>query len=132
MTLVDFNKQGESPYWVSKDKFLFENNKVKFWYRIYLTAYTYQPGWNDRYETKYQVLLVVDDESIHPNHNTSLMKEYRFGFFLKETVKRGKLNEADMEKVLTSALKIKIENKIKVDKYQKILGILNGTEFYDY
>ena len=76
--------------------------------------------------------MVVDDESIHPNHNTSLMKEYRFGYFLKETVKRGKFNEADMEKVLTSALKIKIENKIKIDKYQKILGILNGTEFYDY
>lgn len=132
MELSDFKKISECEEYISKERFWFENHKVKFWYRIYLTSYTYQPGWNDRYETKYQVLLVVDDESIHPNHNTSLMKEYRFGYFLKETVKRGKFNEADMEKVLNSALKIKIENKIKVDKYQKILGILNGTEFYDY
>lgn len=132
MELSDFKKISEREEYISKERFWFENHKVKFWHRIYLTAYSYQPGWNDRYETKYQVLLVVDDESIHPNHNTSLMKEYRFGYFLKETVKRGKFNEADMEQVLKSALKIKIENKIKVDKYQKILGILNGTEFYDY
>lgn len=132
MTLADFNKQGESTYWLSKDKFWFENKKVKFWYRLYLTAYTYQPGWGNRYETKYQVILVVDDESIHPNHNTSIMKEYRFGYILKEAVKREAFNELIMEKVLNSALKIKVENKIKVGNYQKILGILNGTKFYDY
>ena len=52
--------------------------------------------------------------------------------FLKEVEKNGKFNENNLEKVLNSALKIKIENKIKVDSYQKIKGIINGTSFYDY
>ena len=42
------------------------------------------------------------------------------------------LSENNLEKVLNSALKSKIENKIKVDSYQKIKGIINGTSFYDY
>ena len=130
MTLQDFIKDEYGNY-TSKGRFCFENDKVKFWYRLYLTSHVFQPGWcADTWETQYQVLLVVDDESIHPNHDTSMFKEYRFGYILKETIKKGKFNEEQLEKILNSALKLKIENIIKVEKYQKILGIINGTSFH--
>ncbi len=133
MTLKDFNKEESfNISYNSKERFWFENDKVGFWYRIYLTSYTYQPGWDDRLETQYQVLLVVDEESIHSNHELSndAWDKIRFGFFLKETIKRGKFSEEYMEKNLNSALKLIIENKIKENRYQKILGIINGTSFY--
>ena len=136
MTLKDFNIEkcsDTSNSYNSKDRFWFENDKVGFWYRIYLTSYTYQPGWDDRRETKYQVILIVDEESIHSSHDLShyaLDRISRFGFLLKETIKRGKFDEEYLEKLLNSALKLKIENKIKVDRYQKILGIINGTRYY--
>ena len=132
MTLQDFIKEEDNKSYNSKEVFWFENKKVGFWYKIYLTSYTYQPDWGGRWETKYQVLIVVDEKSIHPNHSLSnnVWDKIRFGFFLKETIKRGEFNEKDMEKILNSALKLKIENKIKVDNYQKILGIVNGTSFY--
>lgn len=107
MILNDFIKEDNHYSWTSKEKFLFENNKVKFWYKLYLTTYTYQPGWDNRYETKYQVLLVVDDESIHPNHDTGNIKEYRFGYFLKEAVICGEFNESGMEKILNSQVQHK-------------------------
>ena len=132
MTLQDFIKEEDHNAYNSKERFWFENDKVGFWYRIHLNTHTYQPDSSDKWETRYQVLLVVDDESIHSNHERSnnSFDNYRFGFFLKETEKRGKFGEEQLEKVLNSALKIKIENKIKVDRYQKILGIINGTSFY--
>ena len=133
MELSEFKKISEREEYISKERFWFENNKVQFWYRLYLNTHEFQPNWNpSEWKTRYQVLLVVDDESIHENHDTSSMKKYRFGFFLKEVEKNGKFNENNLEKVLNSALKIKIENKIKVDSYQKIKGIINGTSFYDY
>lgn len=133
MTLQeDFNKVEGWDHYKSKERFWFENAKVSFWYRIYLEAHTYQPGWNDEWETRYQVSLIVDEESIHANHVPSgnFFDIIRFGFLLKETTKRGKFNETDAEKIVNSALKLKIENKIKVMAYQKILGIVNGTKFY--
>jgi hypothetical protein len=130
MTLQDFNKDEYGNY-TSKERFWFENDKVKFWYRLYLTTHTYQPGWSDDvWETRYQVLLLVDDESVHENHKECFFPHIEHGFFLKEVEKRGKFSEGNLEKILNSALKLKIENKIKVDKYQKILGILNGEKYY--
>ena len=130
MTLEDFEKRDAFFPYISKERFYFENDKVKFGYRLVMGYHQYQVGWSDNWETLYQVLLLVDDEYIHPNHDTSLLKEIRFSYCLKSVEKRGKFSEEQLEKVLTSALKIKIENKIKVDKYQKILGILNGTIFF--
>lgn len=57
-------------------------------------------------------------------------KEDGLGYFLKEVEKRGRYNEEIMEKLLNSALKLKIENKIKEMAYQKILGLVNGTPYY--
>ena len=107
MELSVFKKISEREEYISKERFWFENNKVQFWYRLYLNTHEFQPNWNpSEWKTRYQVLLVVDDESIHENHDTSSMKEYRFGFFLKEVEKNGKFNENNLEKVLNSALKI--------------------------
>lgn len=131
MTINDFIKKESSYYsYISKERFWFENEKVKFWYRLYLNAHEKEEWGNGYYTTQYQVLLVVDDESIHESNRNASFKEYTCGFFLKEIEKRGKFSEEQFEKVLDSALKIKIDNKIKVEKYQKILGILNGTDYY--
>ena len=131
MTITDFKKEEGFTSYISKEKFLFENDKVKFWYRIYLSTHTYQPTWNaNDWETSYQVLLVVDDESIHEKRKNCFSKEVECGFLLKESNKKGHFDINNAEKVLNSALKVKIENKIKVDKYQKILGIINGDNFF--
>lgn len=131
MTLQDFDKEGNFNHYISKERFWFENKKVGFWYRIYLTSHTYQPDWGDDFWTRYQVLLLVDDESIHENHKSKkFIFPFQRGFFLKEVEKRGEYNEETMEKILNSALKLKIENKIKEEKYQKILGLVNGTSYY--
>ena len=45
MTLQDFDKEGYFNHYISKERFWFENKKVGFWYRIYLTSHTYQPDW---------------------------------------------------------------------------------------
>lgn len=129
MTIDDFTKKDSFNSYTSKERFWFENDKVKFWYRIYLNAHEKEEWGNGVYHTQYQVLLVVDDESIHDNHKDTRFKEYTCGFILKEIEKRGNFSEEQFEKVLDSALKIKIENKIKVEKYQKILGIVNGTNY---
>lgn len=130
MTINDFIKKESSYSYISKERFWFENEKVKFWYRLYLNAHEKEEWGNGYYTTQYQVLLVVDDESIHESNRNASFKEYTCGFSLKEVEKRGRFSEEQFEKVLDSALKIKIENKIKVEKYQKILGILNGTDYY--
>ena len=129
MTLDDFTKKDSSNSYTSKERFWFENDKVKFWYRFYLNAHEKEEWGNGIYNTQYQVLLVVDDESIHESNRNACFKEYTCGFILKEVVKRGRFSEEQLEKVLDSALKIKIENKIKVERYQKILGIVNGTNY---
>ena len=36
MTLNDFTKKDSSNSYTSKERFWFENDKVKFWYRFYL------------------------------------------------------------------------------------------------
>lgn len=131
LTLKDFERNGEYSY-RSIDRYWFENGKVGFfWYRYYLSYHVYQPGWTpDAFETRYTVYLVVDDESIHENHKDARFKEMTCGFCLKSVEKRGLFSEKELEKVLKSALKLKIENKIKVDRYQKILGIVNGGKYY--
>ena len=135
MTLKDFENGNTTNYLcdlISKEKFWFENQKVSFWYRIGLLKHEYQPSWGGEYWTRYQVMLLVDDESLDKTINPS---DYMFptqrGFFLKENEKRGHFNKETMEKILNSALKIKIENKIKMNNNQKITGILNGSDYYD-
>lgn len=142
MTLQDFNLLNQSGNdWVSKDRFWFESNKVSFWYRLYINVFEFQPGWNaDVYNTRYTISLVVDTESIHPNHleehevnKGELLSGFdllSFGYALKQVERKGKRDLLYIDKLIASALKLKIENKIKVDNYQKILGITNGETFY--
>lgn len=144
MTIKDFNKIDDNT-WVSKERFWFENDKVKFWYRWYILTYVYQPEWNANvWKTRYQTLLVVDTESIHEKHRKSGIRKYEksdilssfdiitFGFFFKEVERKGMLEEDYLDKIIVSTLKLKIENKIKVDKYQQIRGIISGNSFFHY
>lgn len=130
MKLNEFDKIGIYEKYMSKERFWFENDKVKFWYRLTLSAYTYQDSVFSGNTTKYQVFLVVDDESVHSRYKDYHFKEVEHGFLLKQDKKRGDFDKEKLEKILNSALKTKIENKIKVDKYQKIKGILEGMDYY--
>lgn len=142
MTLQDFNLLNQyGDDWVSKERFWFENDKVSFWYRLYINVFEFQPGWNpNEYNTRYTIRLVVDTESIHPHHleihelkKGDLISDFdlvSFGFSLKQVERNGRRDLAYIDKLIASALKLKIENKIKVDRYQKILGITNGETFY--
>lgn len=130
MKLNEFDKIGIYEKYMSKERFWFENDKVKFWYRLMLNCHTYQDNVSNNNMTKYQVFLVVDDESVHSRYKVYHFKEVEHGFCLKKVEKTGNFDGQQLEKVLNSALKVKIENKIKVDKYQKIKGILEGTEYH--
>lgn len=132
MTLQDFEKTNDTyPEYISKDRFWYDNDKVKFWYRIVLTCHEYQPTWAaDKYETKYEVYAQVDEESIHENKKCDFDKLFLFGFLLKNNIKKGKFNEEKAEQIINAALNVKIENKIKKDKYQKIIGITTGTNYF--
>lgn len=129
MTLEDFNCVSDNTY-LSKERFWFENDKVAFWYRIRFSTFTSD---DERLanvkNTSYDVIMVVDDESIHENHKDMRLKHHSCGFWLKRVEKRGEPTNEMIEKVLNSALKLKIENIIKKNKYQKIKGIINGTTY---
>lgn len=130
MTLNDFKEYNTNNF-ISKEKFWFENEKVSFWYRIHIVTYVLHIDWHSNIKTKYQILVVVDDDSINEFYRNTLYFPERFGFFMKDVVKDGEFKQETAEKILNSALKLKIENKIKVNNYQKINGILKGTPFYD-
>lgn len=129
MEIKDFKKEGNERY-ISNEIFSFENNIAKFNYRISLIVHTYQDDNSYGNMTRYQVYMIVDDSSVHPNHKDYYFKEREHGFLLKKVEKKGDFNVDVFEKTLNAALKIKIENKIKVDAYQKIKGILSGGEYY--
>ena len=136
MTFEDFEKDSMDGYccdWISKERFWFEGKKTSFWYRIGLIKHEYCPNWDGVVWTRYQVLLMVDDESVHESYKHGYFKNTfptRRGYWLKEKEQKGTFNEDTMMKLVDSALKLKIENKIKENSYQKILGIVNGTTFY--
>ena len=126
MEFKDF-KQIDDYTFLSNERIWFENEKVGFWYRIWLNYWQYIDDYGKQ-QTNYQVKLIVDEESIHPNHKQTeaFSIDFEYGFWLKDVVKSGRFNVEQMEKVLKSALKLKVENIIKKKKYQKILGIVNG------
>lgn len=129
MGLKDFKEEGNKRY-ISNDIFSFDNGTFKFKYRLLLTAHTYQDDTVYGNKTRYQVYLIVEDECIHPNHKEFFFKEVEHGFLLKKVEKKGDFNEEQAEKILDSALKIKVENKIKIKGYEKIKGLLFGTPFF--
>ena len=118
MTLQDFTKDGFD--YLSNDKFLFKNNKFNFFYRLKLSCYELQE-WDKRYKTMYQIWLIVDEKYRYNKNGFSID-----GFIIKEVTKKGKFNEEQAEKVLQSALRLKIENKITGRTKKTIEYILTG------
>lgn len=119
MTLQDFTKDGFD--YLSNDKFLFKNDKFNFYYRLKLSYHEYQEGWDKNYKTMYQIWLIVDEKYQYNKNGFSID-----GFILKEVTKKGKFNEEQAEKVLQSALRLKIENKITGRTRKTIKFILTG------
>lgn len=129
MLITDFTKDKFGDF-ISNDVFYFKNNIVDFYYKWKINAFTYQPGWNDDWNTKYIVSILIDKDSRHENHqNTDYIVEdrlYCFDAQIKE-IKHKKLNDKDLEKIIKGIDKIKIENKIKKNNYEQIKAILNGN-----
>lgn len=119
MTLQNFTKDGFN--YLSNDKFLFKNDKFEFKYKLKLSYNEYQEDWDEKYKTMYQVWLIVDEEYRYNKNGFSID-----GFILKEVTKNGKFNEEDANKVIQSALKLKIENKITGRTKKTIEYILTG------
>ena len=117
MTLQDFTKDGFN--YLSNDKFLFKDDKFEFRYKLKLSYNEYQEGWDKNYKTMYQVWFIVDEEYRH-NKNGIID-----GFILKEVTKNGNFNEEQANKIIQSALGLKMENQIKKNA-KRIKYILTG------
>lgn len=128
MTFKNFNKDGNN--YISKDRFFFENNKVKFSYRYLVRIHVDQPHWDGVDYATYSILLLVDDESIHEKWRNDSTKDIICSYLLREKTYKGNVNEVDFNKSIKGIESLKIENKIKIDKYQQIIGITTGCKFY--
>ena len=117
--------------WCSKERFLFKNDVVEFYYHWVVDIFHYQPGWS-YYNTKYTITILVDKESrceMHKNP-TDFIDDILYSFTIKvEEFINKDYNEKDFQKILKQIDKLKIEPKIKKDKYEKIKAILNGGHF---
>lgn len=128
MEITDIKKypEGCDWWWITKDKFLFDNGKFRFYYRWFLTGFT-KHTWNGYDDTtEYTASLMVDDKYIHESRRNEVTKEQRQPFLFKRVEKRGEFDINILIKTLNSALKLKIEPKIKVNNYKKLKEILNG------
>lgn len=144
MKLEDFDKIPKNDHdflYLSKEKFLYDDGKVKFWYRYLIDHWTFQPGWDKRHDTDFNSYIVVDwDESVHESHKnpekwgpkkvTDSFYLPFFGFHLKTRTVTYCKNpvEKDYEIVAERIDKHRIDTKIKKDKYERIKGIINGYD----
>lgn len=128
MTIEDFNKEGKN--YISKAKYFFENNKVQFWYRYLVRTHIDQPNWDGIDYTTYSILLSIDEESIHERWKKDILKEITCSYLLREKTYKGDIDKTDFNKAIKGIEKLKIESKIKANNYQKIIGIINGCDFY--
>lgn len=111
---------------ISKNCLSYEGNGISFKYRILYKVHTYMDNVK---MTRYLIYMVVDDSSVHERYKDYHFKEIEHGFLLKKVEKRGDFNEETLNKVIESALRLNITNKIKVNGYEKIRGILSGTDY---
>ena len=126
MNINDFTKGYDE--FISNDRFLFENDVVSFYYKWKIQ---YHESSNDGiYKTDYELMLLVDDESIHPNHKDDLFDDVTCSFLAKKTTKREKYNKNVIENLIEKIDDIDIEKIVKKGKYQKIKSIINGESFY--
>ena len=136
MSIKDFNLDDHSKRYTTKERFWFENGVISFWYR-YIISYHEYTDWFGNYSTRYILYMFPDDESLHENYRNdakhlSIMKTFldHYAYGLRKREVKGRINEKELEKIANCIDKINIESKIKVNKYQKIKGLINGTTFY--
>lgn len=141
MELKDFTKitdeiTGSSVY-ISKEKFLYDDGKIKFSYRYLMCHWTYQPGWDSRHDTEFYSYIVVDEDSIHESHKKDGLKKITdslylryYGFHLKTKTKSycKTPSENDYEIIAERIDRHRIDSKIKKDKYKRIKDIVNGYD----
>lgn len=127
---ISFTKDNAcQPTYTSNDTFHFENENVSFNYKIVLKYHSFQDNRFNQWKTTYQLILLVDDSSIHNSLLETQLYTLTCSFFLKEKTKNGKFDEKFIYDFANSLDDKLIEKNIKVAKYQKILGILNGEDF---
>jgi len=119
---------------LSKERFHFKCKRVEFYYRYKIYAWTH--GLANNLRTDYLLFVDVDEESIHKTHKEkvnptidSTFYDRYFGFLLKKRTTNGHFNDKDAEWLMERVEKIRLEPKIKENRYQKIFGIVNGEEY---
>ena len=136
MSIKDFNVSDDLKRYTTKERFWFENDVISFWYRFIISCYEYT-DWFANYSTRYSLYMFPDDESIHESYRNdkshfNTMKSFldHYAYVLRVKEVKGRINEKELEKIANCIDKINIESKIKVNKYQKIKELVNGTTFY--
>jgi len=129
MKFEDLKKSDTFDGYITNERYWFENKTVKFWYRLCLQYNTTQDVNNGKWATKYDMILIVDDESIHDKHSDALFPLVEYGFMLKTIKKNGQFDETNVSKLFEVATNSNIEKKIKIRCYQKIKGIINGEKY---
>ena len=71
----------------------------------------------------------MDEECIHDRHRNAFFPLVEYGFMIKTTKKNGQFDENKVNAILDNIVQLDIEKKIKVQKYQKIKGILSGEKY---
>ena len=142
MKKEDFNKinpkdaQCEALF-ISKESFPFKYKHIMFRYRYEIYAWTYQcSDIEGDVKTDYLVFALVDEDSIHERHRKKSNPQFGsclynrfFGFLLRKRTRNGRYNDKDAEWLMERIEKMHIEPKIRKNRYQKIQGIIGGTNY---
>lgn len=127
---ISFSKDNTcQPTYTSNDIFHFVNDRVSFNYKITLKYHSFQEACFNKWKTTYQIVLLVDESSIHKSLLSNPLYVLTCSFILKEKTKNGKFDEGFMYEFANTLDDKLIEKNIKVANYQKIHGILNGVNF---
>lgn len=124
MTIDDFEISTQfNDEYTTKERFYFENDVVKFWYKWKIATHQYQDGWSssDNWKTKYQLILLIDIDDID---NKPLATVFNF-FIVKQTEKKGLISIPHIEQLIKWIDKINIEKHIKENKYQQLKYVLS-------
>lgn len=126
MQIKDFTNNGTDTNvnYVSNEKFLYKGKDIEFYYRYVITSYVYQPGWDERRNTKYNIYLVVDNDSIFDGHkeNFSYNEKYSgfhttsYGICLKESTQKSVYSEKFIVSFISKIDNIKIDSRINKEK----------------
>ena len=129
MVFKDFKKSETFDGYITNERYWFENETVHFWYRFCIQYNTVQDSNNGKWITKYDIIAIVDEECIHDKHRNAFFPLVEYGFMIKTFKKNGQFDENKVNAILDKIAQLDIEKKIKVQKYQKIKGILSGEKY---